>query len=79
MYISTIHPVEPVNEDYDYWVVESSLAGFMHLSEETIRELQTILREEYGAECDFAKSAEIATNLVRYAEQLQEITNNNYE
>ena len=51
----------------------------MHLSEETIKELQTILQEEYGAEHDFAESAEIATNLVRYAEQLQEISNTTHE
>jgi len=47
------------------------------LSNKTITDLQSILHEEFGIECTFAETAEIATGLTQYAETLIEINNNN--
>lgn len=45
------------------------------LSETTITDLQKILLEEFGFECDKKSADEIATSLVAFTETLIEINN----
>ena len=48
----------------------------MSLSNTLIKELKTILKEEFSRDCDDAEAAEIGTSLVHLADTLQEISNN---
>jgi hypothetical protein len=46
------------------------------LSNATVSELITILKEEFGIECTFDEASESAEELVAYIEVLQEIKHN---
>jgi acyl carrier protein len=46
----------------------------MSLSDKTVSELITILKEEFGVECTQEEASETAESLVRYIEILQEIS-----
>lgn len=50
----------------------------MSLSDKTVLELKTILKEEFALECTVEEASEIAESLVGYVDLLQEINTNEY-